>query len=78
MVGQFWTSGAEWTIKRLVFMGIVVGAADSGAEAHVIGPHHAKRIDAAVVRKLRCMMTGSAHYYDEDADRHESLPSIDV
>ena len=72
------TSGAEWKIKGLVFMGIVVGAAVSGAEAHVVGPHHAKRIDAAVVKKLQCMMSGAARYYDEDADKHESLPSIDV
>ena len=59
-------------------MGVVVGAAVSGAEALAIGPHHAKRIDASVVKQLRCTMTGSAHYYDEDEDRHESLPSIDV
>mgnify|MGYP002809787192 CR=1 FL=1 len=45
MVGQFWTSGAECTIKRIVFMGIVVGAAVSGAETFVIGPNHAKRMD---------------------------------
>ena len=78
MVGQFWTSGAPWQARRLVFMGIVVAAAVSGAEALVLCAQHARRIDACGCKKLRCMMLGEAHHYDEATDQHDALPSLEV
>ena len=75
--GKFWTSAAMWQSKRLVFMGLVLAAAVSGAEAIVLGIGHARRIDASICKKLRCMLQGKAHIEDEEGG-HYSLPSIDV
>ena len=58
-------------------MGLVLAAAVSGAEALVMGASHARRIDACICKKLRCMMLGAAHIGDEEGG-HYSLPSVDV
>ena len=58
-------------------MGLVLAAAVSGAEAIVLGAGHARRIDASICKKLRCMLQGKAHIEDEEGG-HYSLPSIDV
>ena len=58
-------------------MGLVLAAAVSVAEAFVMGAFHARRIDACICKKLRCMMQGAAHIEDDEGG-HYSLPSIDV
>ena len=52
---HFWTSSVNPTTKRFVFLGTVLGNGLSGSEVLKLTSTQAKRIDAIICNKLRCM-----------------------
>ena len=66
------------TTKRLVFLGTALGNGLSGSEVLKLTSIQAKRIDASICNKLRCMMKGKAAWTDPDTGLVYRMTSIKV
>ena len=75
---HFWTSSVNLTTKRLVFLGTALGNGLSGSEVLKLTSIQAKRIDASICNKLRCMMKGKAAWTDPETGLVYRMTSIKV
>lgn len=68
-VGDFWTSQASWSIRRLVLSGVVWMAGLSGMETYFLLNRELDKPDTEVVKKLRVMMRGAGCEKKHDGER---------
>ena len=77
-LGSFWHSRITFTVRRLFFVSNVISRGLSGMEGMAIRPHETRRLDRAMIGKLRSMMVGKAAHRDGDPVRFNKLSNWEV
>ena len=77
-LGNFWFSKGPWRVKRLMFQANVAARVLSALESYVLLPSEVKKLDSSLGKKLRAMLCGRAHQFDEDTGTHTSWTALQV
>ncbi len=76
-MGDFWHSKTHFKLKRLMFMGRIVGAGMSGAETHIWTKADTSAMNGVTVGMLRSMLRGRA--CDKTLEKHpESRSNAEI
>ena len=77
IMGDFWRSRNAWGLERALFIGIVQEAALSALETYALSAKEEKKIDVAIIKKLRGLMRGTA-WWDEEAGHMRRMTGEEV